>query len=429
MVSFLILDVAYAILNSISKNANSLRDFLKAEEFKRRRILIFLLSLTILYKSVWFESQSGIVITGSNWQDTPLHYSIIESINNGNFPPEMPYYSGVKMNYHYFVDFHTAIVEKVYGFMPKLLPILNAVFILVFAFSIYSLARVNGENEAIFSTIIATFGWGFSYISLFSAVFFGKFDTFQNYSYEYGGFFGLPPIYDNLLQQRPLLIGLPAFAFILNLLRDLNDKSRIILAGIVTGLLLPFHSLSFLCCFIAYLISIVLNIKSFKLHYLYFSASTIIAPPFLLSISHCASIGEPWAYHFLRGNPLFYYVANLGLPFLISLISIFLKKVEGKLVKCLFVVLFLIPNVVSFTPNPWDMYKFFHFSWIPISILSGTALARMKSAAAILLLTLSILASGSVILYNVSTNYLGASWDEYNVGMWIRENTEENLYF
>ncbi|MEM1538968.1 MAG: hypothetical protein QXW82_05565 [Candidatus Bathyarchaeia archaeon] len=95
----------------------------------------------------------------------------------------------------------------------------------------------------------------------------------------------------------------------------------------------------------------------------------------------------------------------------------------------LFVVLFLIPNVVSFTPNPWDMYKFFHFSWIPISILSGTALARMKGAAAILLLTLSILASGSVILYNVSTNYLGASWDEYNVGMWIRENTEENLYF
>ena len=431
LASFLILTVTYVVANSTSKETIRFKNFLKVKEFNRKSLLIFLsvflLSLTILYKSVWFESENGIVITGSNWQDTPLHYEIIESMNNGNFPPEMPYYSGVGINYHYFVDFHTAILEKVYGFMPKLLLFLNAVFILIFALSVYSLARVNGESEAAFSTIIATFGWGFCYFILFSALFTGEFNPMQNYVYQYGEFFGLPPTFDNLLQQRPLLIGLPAFAFVLNLLRDLKDRNRIVLAGIITGLLFPFHIISFFCCFVAYLISIALSLKNLKPHYFYFLVSAVIALPFILLMSNSASMKELWIYDFLKGNPVVYYIGNFGIPFLISLI--FFKKVEGKLLKCVFVVLFLIPNFISFTPNPWDMYKFFHFSWIPISVLSGTALARIRKDAAMLLLLLSVLASASVIIYNISTSYTAASWDEYNVGMWIRDNTEEKSVF
>ena len=133
LVSFLTLTIVYGLVNSRKKEAYPFRNFLKVRKFSKTLLLIFLLifilSLVVLYRSVWFENEFGIVITGSNWQDTPLHYEIIESINNGNFPPEMPYYSGNMMNYHYFVDFHTAILEKVYGFLPKLLPLLNAVFI------------------------------------------------------------------------------------------------------------------------------------------------------------------------------------------------------------------------------------------------------------------------------------------------------------
>lgn len=131
LVSFVILTALYVIVDSRVKDTNHLKNFLKVKEFNLDRLFIFLfiflISLIVLYRSVWLESQAGIVITGSNWQDTPLHYEIIESINNGNFAPEMPYYSGVMMEYHYFVDFHTAILEKVYGFLPKLLPTLNAI--------------------------------------------------------------------------------------------------------------------------------------------------------------------------------------------------------------------------------------------------------------------------------------------------------------
>jgi hypothetical protein len=83
------------------------------------------------------------------------------------------------------VDFHTAIVEKLYGYLPSLLPILNALFILLFAVAIYALARPYGRKAAVIATVLAVFGWGLSYFGLFSALFNGQFDPNQNYIYQF----------------------------------------------------------------------------------------------------------------------------------------------------------------------------------------------------------------------------------------------------
>jgi hypothetical protein len=436
LVSFLALAFTYGLVNSRKKAAYPLSNFLKVRQHSKTvlviLLVIFALSLVVLYRSVWFENASGIVITGSNWQDTPLHYEIIESINNGNFPPQMPNYAGNAMNYHYFVDLHTAILEKLYGFLPKLLPLLNAVFILIFALAVYTLAREYGKRAATFATLIATLGWGFGYFGLFSALTSGQFSVTSNYMYQYGGFFGLPPMLDNLLQQRPLLIGLPVFALVLILLRDMEDTNRVLLAGVVTGLLFPFHAVSFLCAYAAYVISLLLNSRTFKRHYLYFLVSAVIALPFLVSSSSSVSIviAPVWALNFLKDNPVLFYVANLGIPFLAALATfVFAKKVKGDLLKFVFLVLFLVPNLVSVTPNAWDMYKFFIFAWVPVAVLSGAALARIRKSVALVFLLFSLLTTAAVIAYNVGTSYQAASWDEYNVGMWVRGNTPERAVF
>ncbi len=431
--SFFVFAIVYGLVNSRRKSLYSFKGVLRIARLNKALLLILLLicviSAVVLYRSVWFENDLGIVITGSNWQDTPVHYEIIESINNGNFPPEMPYYSGDSMSYHYFVDFHTAIVEKTYGFLPKLLPFLNCAFILVFALSVYSLARVNGKRAAIFATLLATFGWGLSYIGLFSALTSGQFNPATNYIYQYNDFFGLPPIFDNLLQQRPLLVGLPVFTFVLALLRDMEDRNRTILAGVVTGLLFPFHAVSFLCAYAAYFVSLMLNSKYFKRHHLYFLVSAVIALPFLVSSRSSASItfAPLWALSFLKDNPVLFYIANLGIPFLLSFI--FITKVKGTFLRIVFVALFLAPNLISITPNSWDMYKFFIFAWVPIAIFSGAALARIRKSVTLVLLLLSILTTASIVIYNVGTSYQAASWDEYTLGMWVRDNTEEQSVF
>lgn len=407
--------------------------FLRLRQIRKTSLLlfavIFLISLVVLVRSVWFGNQYGIVLTGSNWQDTPLHYEIIESINNGNFPPQMPNYAGVPLTYHYFVDFHTAIIEKVYGYLPTLLPVLNAVFILVFALSIYALARPSGKRAAIIATVIATFGWGLSYFGLFSALFTGSFNASQNYIYQYGQTFGLPSMFDNLLQQRPLLIGLPAFALVLALLRNMDDKKRILLAGVITGLVFQFHNVAFFSCYVAFVVAVLFNIKRLKLiNSLYFLLPSVLALPFIFHNGPplTFAVSTVWIANFAQ-NPFVYYFLNLGIPFVIAIVSF--AKAGNELLKGTFLFLFMIPNILLLTPNPWDMYKFFMFAWVPIAVLVGIALAKTRKIIIITLVLLSILTSASVIIYNVGTNYTAANWNEYQLGLWVRSNTPERSVF
>ncbi|MCL4429852.1 MAG: hypothetical protein M1167_03775, partial [Chloroflexi bacterium] len=325
----------------------------KFRQLKKTSIIvfavIFLISLAVLYQSVWRGDQYGIVLTGSNWQDTPFHYEIIESINQGNFPPQTPNYIGTPLTYHYFVDFHTAILEKVYGYLPTLLPVTNALFILVFALAIYALARPYGRKAAVIATVLAVFGWGLSYFGLFNALFNGTFDPNQNYIYQFQQLFGLPSVFDNLLQQRPLLVGLPAFALVLALLRGMDDNRRLILAGVITGLVYQFHNVAFFCCYVAFAVCLLLNLKRFKFNYLYFVLPSVFALPFIFGGGPPLhfSVSTAFIANFAQ-NPFLYYFLNLGIPFVLAIVS-FIKPGHEYL-KITFLLLFMIPNILLLTP-------------------------------------------------------------------------------
>ena len=431
--SFLALTVLYSLVVYWKGEPIQPPKFLRLRHIKKTSLLlfavIFAIALVVLARSVWAGNQYGIVLTGSNWQDTPLHYEIIESLNNGNFPPQMPNFAGVPMTYYYFVDFHTAIIENVFGYLPQLLPFLNAVFILVFGLAIYALTRPNGRRAAIIATILATFGWGLSYFGLFNALFTGTFNATQNYGYQYGGTFGLPPIFDNLLQQRPLLVALPVFAFVLALLRNMESKNRLLLAGVMTGLLFEFHNVGFLCCYLAFIIAVLFNIKQFKLtNILYFILPTALALPFIFHNGPPATISLSLAFisNFAKDPPL-YYLANLGIPFVVAVVS-FVKS-GNETLKATMLFLLVIPLVLLITPNPWDMYKFFIFAWVPISALAAVMLSKTRKIVIVTLVLLSIMTSASVVIYNFGTNYTAASWPEYQLGLWVHNNTPQNSVF
>jgi hypothetical protein len=430
--SFLALTALYALVIYKKGEPINRQKFFKLAQIKKTSLLvfavIFLISLAVLYRSVWYGDQYGIVLTGSNWQDTPFHYEIIESLNNGNFPPQTPNYVGTPLTYHYFVDLHTAIIEKMYGYLPTLLPVLNALFILVFAFSIYALARPYGRRAAMIAMVLAVFGWGLSYFGLFSALFSGHFDPNQNYIYQFRQLFGLPSMFDNLLQQRPLLVGLPVFAFVLALLRNMDDKNRLILAGIITGLVYQFHNVAFFCCYIAFAVCLILNFKRLKFSYIYFLLPSVFALPFIFGGGPPLTFALSTSFIFdFAQNPLLYYFLNLGIPFVLAIVSF--VKPGHKYLKMTFLLLFLIPNILLLTPWDWDMYKFFMFAWIPIVVLAGVVLAKTPRIVIATLVLLSIITSASVIIYNVGTDYPGASWGEYQLGLWVRDNTPQNSVF
>ena len=291
----------------------------------------------------------------------------------------------------------------------------------------YALVRPHGRQAAIVATIVGTLGWGFSYYGFFSELFSGQTVFSQSYV-EYKGTFGLPPIYDNLLQQRPLLIGLPAFALVLALLRNMPDKKRLLLAGLVTGLVYQFNNVAFFCCFLAYAICLIVNFRKLKWSYLYFLVPALVALPFILGggASFSAELSTKWASEFVT-NPLTFYVLNLGVPLILAAICFFRRG--NWYLKGTLVALLVIPNIFIFTPNVWDMYKFFVFAWIPIAALAGIVLAKQRKVVVFVLVMLSILGSVSVIAYNVNTSSLGVTWAEHDVGLWVRDNTPENSVF
>ncbi len=92
--SFLALTAIYALV--VYKKGEPIKPpkFLKLKQIKKTSLLIFavifLISLAVLYQSVWRGDQYGIVLTGSNWQDTPFHYEIIESLNQRQLPTPNP---------------------------------------------------------------------------------------------------------------------------------------------------------------------------------------------------------------------------------------------------------------------------------------------------------------------------------------------------
>ncbi len=74
-----------------------------------------LIVLVILGVNGWAETPNGWVAGGWNWSDLLVHVSIGASIAAGNFPPQVPYFAGEPLTYHWFADFDGAIASSVAG--------------------------------------------------------------------------------------------------------------------------------------------------------------------------------------------------------------------------------------------------------------------------------------------------------------------------
>ena len=383
-------------------------------------LAIFLICLLTLWDSVWVVKDGYVVLAGSNWQDTPMHFEIIESINQGNFPPQAPFFAGEKLRYHFFMDFHTAIFEKMHGgFLPKLIVPLNAVFAGIFALALYCLGSAFGDKEVgIYAALLGTLGWGLAFVNAASDALTGGFSPSKNYAFVYDGFFTIPPILDNLLQQRPQLVGLPTLTAVILLLHS-DGKKETLLAGALTALLLPFHAISFLACLLAFLAFL-------KREKLWFLIPLPLAIPFLLYFSVGeVNFGRSWASVFLEGNPVVFYAANLGIPLFLALPAL----LNEKRLLVWFSVIFALPHLPSFTPNAWDMFKFFHYAWVPISVSAALTLRKLPKGVVIPLLIASLLTSALVVLWNVSTEFPCASLEELKAGLWVRESTPQCSVF
>jgi hypothetical protein len=126
----------------------------------------------VLGVGLWRVTPNGIASGGSNWSDLGVHLSIAETLNAGaNFPPEVPYFAGEPLVYHWFADFHAAILAEAAGiFSIPAMIVQSAVLAGALALLAFSLARRlvrdRGRRVGILAAVLVILGGGLGYVRL-----------------------------------------------------------------------------------------------------------------------------------------------------------------------------------------------------------------------------------------------------------------------
>ena len=127
----------------------------------------------MLGTGIWRVTAAGVSSGGSNWSDLGVHLSIAESLNaGGNFPPDVPYFAGEPLVYHWFADFHAAILAEAADlFSIPAMVVQSAILAAALALLAFSLARLLlrgrlARRVAVLAAVFVVFTGGLGWIRL-----------------------------------------------------------------------------------------------------------------------------------------------------------------------------------------------------------------------------------------------------------------------
>ncbi len=214
----------------------------------------FVVSL-ILFVGGWHDSSHGWIAGGWNWSDLLVHVSIGQSLIDGNFPPQVPYFAGVPLTYHWFGDFHGAILASVSGVdLITVFFLSNGVLAATLVLLVWQLALgLTGERRvAYIAAILALFGGGMGWIRLPGDFMAGNGDPLTlltNNPYDNTWAAGWPffkiasVLGTGFGPHRATAYGLPGLIAIALLASSSFGRHRagVLTAGVLAALLAPFH--------------------------------------------------------------------------------------------------------------------------------------------------------------------------------------------
>jgi hypothetical protein len=424
----------------------------------------------VLALGLWQIDPNGVSVGGSNWSDLGVHLSIAQSVNAGNFPPQVPFFAGEPLVYHWFADFHAALLAKAAGlFAVPVFVVQSALLAGSLALVVHGLALAlvrdwSARRTAFLATLLVVLGGGLGWMRLVGDLAGGQgtpWDLLMIHAYDNQWLTGWPHfsipsvMTTGLLVHRATTAGLPLLVGGVLLIvagippaRRLRagfaDRPRlIVMSGVAGALLAPFHFFFFpvlpLLVLVWVLVARRLLDRAAPRNALLFAAPYVAALPFATAAFGQAT-GSGWLQWVViwptapvadgPGGVLFFYVTNLGVPFALAVLALALRQTPARAFLALWVaILFLIPNVVQVSFVSFDMNKYFHAMWIAVAILAGWLLAR---AGWLVVVGVLLLSFASPVLASVhhafSRNFLMTT-DQLAAASWIAERTPERAVF
>jgi hypothetical protein len=429
----------------------------------------------VLASGLWHVTAAGVDSGGSNWSDLGVHLSIAQSLNAGNFPPQVPYFAGEPLVYHWFADFHDAIVASAAGLFA--IPVFitsSAILAGALVLCVHGLARtlIRGQRArraALIAGAIAVFAGGLGWIRLVGDVWNGlgsPVSLVLNNSYDNSWFdplgrvtwpyFRIPSVMGTgLLVHRATMAGLPMLvAMVLLLVAGLPSARRrregwrdrpalIALAGLIGALLAPFHFFFFPAGLLIALLWVLTqgrltdatttrNALLFLAPYL-LSLPFAVAPLFAAAGSGALKFVVGWESAPTADGPVavaFFYVTNLGVPFVLAAVALLWRRTPLRwFLAGWVIVLFAIPNMVQVSVIAFDMNKYFQAMWIAVAILAGWLIRRWPWPAVAVVLALSVPSPLLVGAWTGLNREQVLSADQLAAADWIAANTPDRAVF
>jgi hypothetical protein len=424
----------------------------------------------VLQAGLWHGTPNGISAGGSNWSDLGVHLSITQSLNAGNFPPQVPYFSGEPLIYHWFADFHAAIVARAAAiFAIPSFVVSSAVLTGALALLVHGLARAvlrgrGARRAAVLAVVLVVFAGGLGWIRLVGDIANGHGDLsylVEHNSYDNSWltewpYFRIPSVMGTgLLVHRATTAGLPMLVGAVLLLvaglpsararaEGWRDRPALIfLAGLLGALLAPFHFF-FFPAFVALAVAWVvvggrLLDREAPRNAALLLAPYLLAVPFaIVALSQARTSGAlqwvaGWESAPVADGPLavlFFYVTNLGLPFLLALLVLLLPRLPHRGFLAIWLVgLFVVPNVVQVSSIGFDMNKYFQAMWIAVALLAAWLIRRWPAWAVAAVLLVSIPSPLLVSAWTAMNREVVLGWNEVEAADWIAANTPERSVF
>lgn len=418
-------------------------------------LVVYLLFFVSLNAGIFKLNGEHYIMSGPNWQDTAMHLSIIESISEGNFPPQAPYFSGQELSYYYFADFHSAIVSLMSGkFFPQVLVLLNPFFAAIFFLVSYTIIYFLSKNStySIAGGLMAVFYGNFGYLNLLKDVVAkggNYFDLLTNNGYhlDFESTLQMVPMSDYFLQNRPMMVGL---VFVSAIMLLLFSKQNVLLIGIINASLIKFQFFAFVVGFLLSSLYLLLNNKLslfLKKMIVYTIPSLLLFVIFGFGKAGERSVVDVVLDTFSWGawqtHQTMWYVefviSNFNLSiFLFVLIPFFLIKIRNSNLNYLVLVslvMMSIPFLLKFTIYEYDMFKFFYFATFLITLtVILFSLHVFKQNKFYLLVTLVVLISTvwtsiNTLIHAYLNKSNAYSISDYDSGLWVRENTPQKSVF
>ena len=454
-----------------------------------KRTLWVALPLTVL--GGWLQythnirPQDGALYVGqSTYGDLPLHMGIITSLQNSSFPPQYSILPGTRLAYPFLADsLSTSFLMM--GMSLRWALVFPGTMMMALVFWGYLLLahRMADRPRAAMLAALLVFlngGLGFLYsfdmlgVSLgtpgsnemqmgtwlgrLRTILQGWYQTpvnhaeFTTYNLRWSNI-----IADMFVPQRTFLGGWVVLLPCLYLLWDgmqpeTPNVRQYALLGIMAGALPLLHTHSFLALGLAsagWLVHALITRRNVKGMLLYGGIAVLLALPQLLAFTFGQASGEGflrfqfnWVNnsggHGLRDGYLWFYIKNIGLPFMLLLLLMFEKNAKHRHILSSAFVIFVVAELILFQPNEYDnnklLYVWYALCAVPIAEYAFTLWDRIRGLRAryvVAVLTCGVFfLSGSLsIARETVSNYQLFSPQDVAVAEFARDKTAPDSTF